>query len=67
MIEESVKLKGGSSYHKYILGYCNTSVRSTPNDRIFGKLFLAVSFTLKVLARNLLRGRRRRNIFIFSF
>ena len=33
----------------------------------FEKLFMAILFTLKVFARNLLRGNRRRNIFRISF
>ena len=35
----------------------------TPNDR-FEKLFMAILFTLRVFARNLLRGNRRRNTFL---
>ena len=33
----------------------------------FEKLFMAILFTLRVFARNLLRGNRRRNIFRISF
>ena len=40
-------------------------LKSTPNDRFFKKLFMAISFTLWIFARNLLRGSRQRNIFIF--
>ena len=43
-----------------------TSLESTPNDRFFEKLFMAVLFTLRIFARNLLRGNRRRNI-CFSY
>ena len=43
------------------------SLKSTPNDRFFVKLFMAILFTLRVLARNLLRGNRRRNTFRISF
>ena len=32
------------------------SLKSTPNNRFFEKLFMAVLFTLRVFARNLLRG-----------
>ena len=38
------------------------SLKSTPNDRFSEKLFIAILFTLRVFARNLLRGNRRRNI-----
>ena len=38
-----------------------------PNDRFFEKLFMAILFTLRVFARNLLRGNRRRNTFRISF
>ena len=43
------------------------SLKSTPNDRFLGSFFIAILYTLRYLARNLLRGRRRRNIFIFRF
>ena len=39
------------------------SLKSIPNHRFFEKLFMAILFTLRVLARNLLRGNRRRNTF----
>ena len=39
------------------------SLTSTPNDR----LLMAIVFTLRVFARNLLRGSSRRNIFHISF
>ena len=58
------------SFHTYIIGHCNPSVRiidlvshiiggtynlkSTPNDR-FEKLFMAILFTHRVFARNLLK------------
>ena len=35
--------------------------------QIFEKLVMAILFTLRVFARNLLRRSRRRNIFIFSY
>ena len=35
--------------------------------QIFEKLFMAILFTLRVFARNLLRGSRRRNIFFSYF
>ena len=42
--------------------------KSTPNNRFFEKLFMAIfHFTLRVFARNLLRGNRQRNIFRISF
>ena len=40
------------------------SLNSIPNDRIFEKLFMAILFEYRVLARNLLRGNRRRNNYI---
>ena len=43
------------------------SLKSTPNDKFFEKLFMAILFTLRVFARNLLRGNRRRNSFRISF
>ena len=43
------------------------SLKSTPNDRFFEKLFMAILFTLRVFARNLLRGNRRRYTFPISF
>ena len=43
------------------------SLKSTPNDRFFEKLFMAILFTLRVFVRNLLRGNRRRNTFHISF
>ena len=43
------------------------SFKSTPNDRFFDKLFIAILFTLRILARNLLRGNRRRNNYRISF
>ena len=43
------------------------SLKSTPNDRFSEKLFMTILFTLRVFARNLLRGSRRRNIFHISF
>ena len=41
------------------------SLKSTPNDRFFEKLFMAILFNLRVFATNLLRGNRRRNLFVF--
>ena len=43
------------------------SLKSTPNDRFFEKLFMAILFTLRVFARNLLSGNRRSNTFRISF
>ena len=42
-------------------------LKSTPNDRFFKKLVTAVLFTLRVFARNPLRGNRRRNTFRILF
>ena len=41
------------------------SLTSTPNNRLLRNFFMAVLFTLRVCARNLLRGNRRRNIFSY--
>ena len=43
--------------------------KSTPNDRFFEKIFMALSLTLRVrvFARNLLRGNRQRNAFRILF
>ena len=43
------------------------SLKSTPNDRFFEKLFTAILFTLRIFARNLMIGNRRRNTFRISF
>ena len=43
------------------------SLTPTPNDNFLRNFFMAGLFTLRVLARNLLRGNRRRNIFFFSY
>ena len=50
--------------HKW---HVTCSLKSTPNDRFFAKLFMAILFTLRVFARNLLRGKRWRNTFRISF
>ena len=39
------------------------SLKSTPNDRFFEKLFMAILFTFRAFARNLWRENRRRNTF----
>ena len=45
------------------------SLKSTPNDRFFEKLFIAILFLCirRVFARNLLRENHRRNTFVFCF
>ena len=43
------------------------SLKSTPNDRFYEKLFMAVQITLRVFSRNLLRGNRRKNTFRILF
>ena len=43
------------------------SLTSTPNDRFLGDFFIVGLFSLGVLARNMLTGNRRRNIFFFSY
>ena len=67
------------SLQTYVIGHQNFSVRITIlfliplslcaliERQIFEKLFLPLLFTLRVYARNLLRGSRRRNIFHISF
>ena len=54
------------SHHIYISGGIY-SLKSTPNNRFFEKLFMAILFILRVIARNLLSGNRRRNTFRISF
>ena len=43
------------------------SLTSTPNDRFFRNFFMAVYFSLRVFARNLLRGSHPKNILHISF
>ena len=43
------------------------SLKSIPNDRFFGKLSIAILFTLRVLAKNLLRGNHLKKLFVFCF
>ena len=43
------------------------SLKSPPNERFFEKLFMAILFTLRTFARNLLGGNRRRNTFSILF
>ena len=42
--------------------YC---LKSTPNDRFFEKLFMAILFALRIFATNLLRGNRTFRILIW--
>ena len=55
--------------HQFLTLVSHTySLKSTPNDRFFSeKLFMAILFTLRVFARNLLRGNRLRTTFRISF
>ena len=59
------------SYSTYVVCvnfiYKWRDLQSTPNDRFFEKLFVAILFTLAVFARNLLRGNLRWNTFRISF
>ena len=60
------------SHTTYIVGFNLSggtySLKSTPSDRFFERLFVAILFALRVFARNVLRGSHRGNIFfIFSF
>ena len=50
----------------YISGGTYYSLKSIPNNK-FEKLLMAILFTPRVFARNLLRGNRGRNIFRISF
>ena len=43
------------------------SLKSTPSDKFFEKLFMTISFTIRVFTRNLLRGNHRRNTFTILF
>ena len=43
------------------------NLKSTPNDRFFEILFMAILFTLRISVRNLLRAYCRRNTFRISF
>ena len=47
----------------------NYSLKLTPNDRCFEKLFMAILFTFRVFARNLLRERKspKKYVFVFCF
>ena len=57
------------SHHFHFILYISGgaySLKSIPNER-FEKFFMAILFTLRVFARNLLRGNRRRNTFRISF
>ena len=47
----------------FILYVSGGTYSLTPNDRIFRSFLMAGLFTLRVFARNLLRGNRRRTIF----
>ena len=50
-------------FYTFVLG----RLTSTPNYRFLRNFFMAGLFALRVFARNLLRGSRRRNIFHISF
>ena len=50
----------------YVSGW-TYSLTSTPDDRFLRNFVMACLFTLRVFARNLLRGDRRRNTFHISF
>ena len=45
----------------FIHKWRDLQLKSTPNDRFFEKIFVAILFALRVFAKNLLRGNRRRN------
>ena len=41
------------------------SLKSTPNDRLLRSFFMKILFALRIFARNLLKGSRRRNNFSY--
>ena len=43
------------------------SLKTSPNDKFFKKLFMAILLAFRVFTRNLLRGNQRRNIFSLYF
>ena len=43
------------------------TLKSTPNDRFLRKFFMAIIFTFRVFARNLLKDKRRKILFVFCF
>ena len=43
------------------------SLKSTLNDKFLEKLFMTILFNLRVFAKNLVKGNRRRNTFRISF
>ena len=49
----------------FIHEWWNLQFKVDSERQIFGKLSMAILFTLRDFARHLLRGSRRRNIFIF--
>ena len=55
------------SHHLCCMYNLICSIKSTLNDRFFEKLSKGFLFTLRVFARNLLRGNRRRNTFCILF
>ena len=62
----SVRIIDLVSHTTYVVCFL-WSLKSTPNDRFFEKLFIAILFTLRAFARNLMRGNRQRNTFCISF
>ena len=68
----SVRIINLFSHITYVVcvGYVSErtySLKATPNDRFFDKLFLAIIFTLRIFGRNLLKGSCRRNTFRVLF
>ena len=62
----SVRIIDPVSHTTYVV-CVNFMHKSTPNDRYFEKLFMAVLITLRFCARNLLRRNRRKNTFRILF
>ena len=63
----SSRIIGRFSHTNYVV--CVNFIREWRDSerQIFEKLFLAILFILRVFARNLLRGNRRRNTFRILF
>ena len=60
------KARNSFKYYEIASGV-DLRLKSTPNDRFFEKHSMAILFTLRVFAGNLLRGNHRRNTFCISF
>ena len=54
-------------YVNFIYKWRDLQFKVESERQIFEKVFMAILFTLRVFARNLLKGNRRRNIFRILF